>query len=90
MSFFYKVKLPIEIERCYVLEYEEKNLIYSEDEMVTIASSEMREALNAELKNANLLKIKTEGSFTNGNYVMCSYYVCSSDVGDTVEFDVKQ
>lgn len=90
LSFFDKVKLPIEIERCYVLEYEEKNLIYSEDEMVTIASSEMREALNAELKNANLLKIKTEGSFTNGNYVMYSYYVCSSDVGDTVEFDVKQ
>ena len=55
--------------------------------MIRIASSRMREGLISELKDKNLLKLRTYGAFSEGNYVLTTEYVASSEIGETFKFD---
>ena len=84
---FFNAKLPISFEREYQVFYENYERSYTEDEMIRIASSRMREGLISELKDKNLLKLRTYGAFSEGNYVLTTEYVASSEIGETFKFD---
>ena len=84
---FGKTPLPIKTVRRYVLKYEKRDIELSEAEMAKLAAMQLNEDLNEKLDGANLLRLRTNGHFENDSYVMESEYVCSSDIGKTLEFD---
>jgi len=90
ISFFNLSPLPIFIEREYQAIYTEYQLEYTKEEMVKLASERMRDALNVTLKDKNLLKIRTEGKFLDGAYILTTEYVCESDISKCVEFAVSE
>ncbi len=80
-------KIPISIEREFQVFYGEREVLYTKDEMINLALAKMRESLNENLKDKNLLKIKTYGAFSGENYVCTTEYTVTSQIGKTVEFD---
>ena len=60
------------------------------EEMTEIARAQLTESLSIRLREATLLKIKTEGAFLNTGYQMCSYIVCTQEIGRDLAFQVGE
>ncbi len=85
LSFFGK-KLPISRQKEYRVFYEEYDVIYTEDEMIRLGASRMRDAVNSCLSDKTLLKIRTYGEFSDEDYVLVTEYVVTSDIGEGRDF----
>ena len=85
-SLFDKAKLPIFLTTEYARSYVYQEAEYSDDELVSVASRELRAKTAARLDKSDLIKIKTFGEFTDTGYKICSEIVFLSDVGKTLEF----
>ena len=79
-------KLPISLQKEYRVFYEEYDESYTKDEMIRVGAQRMKEAVNAELSNKTLVKIKTRAEFTEASYVLVTEYVALADVGFGVDF----
>ena len=88
-SLFGRYKLPVRIIRSYIVEESYEEVIYTDEELVNIASARLSSLMSSRLMNSDLLRIKTEGRFTEKGYLIFSDIVFLSDVGREVEFYVE-
>ena len=82
-SVFGEYKLPIKTEKIYITPYITKTKTYTESEITAIAAARLSEKRDAVLREAELLKISTNGGFTDDGYYMTSDMVLLCDVGQT-------
>ena len=82
-------KLPISIDKTYVIEYESLERKYTDAELVILASGRLRAKTASFLAAADLLNIKTSGKFEKNGYIICSELVFLCDVGVSREFVIE-
>ena len=89
LSLLGKYRLPIAIKREEAKQYEISSCLYTDSELISVALSRLREKTAVRLESADLLKIKTEGEFTESGYVMVNYITLAESIGETVPFAVE-
>ncbi len=78
--------LPISLTTKYILDCTNEKAFYTDEELVRLASRAMSAKNALRLNSSDLLKITTNGEFTDSGYKMYSDLVFLSDVGEAVEF----
>ncbi len=78
--------LPFSINTKYALDCIKEKALYTDDELVRLAMGAMSAKNAIRLKSADLLKITTNGEFTDTGYKMYSDLVFLSDVGEAIGF----
>ena len=81
-SLFGEKRLPISVSTSYALEYDLMTESYNDTQMVKIASERLSVKMLSMLANADLIKIKTDGEYTDNGYVMRSDIVITREVGE--------
>ncbi len=79
-------RIPITLERTYAVEKTENRKNYIDSELTAIASARLAELRFIKLSDAELIKIKTEGKYTDSGYKMTSRVTVLRDVGETKVF----
>ena len=74
----------------YVVEYDGVIGKYSDEQLVKIASDRLTSMRLSRLAGADLLRIRTEGRFTDSGYILTSDMVFLSEVGVQVDFDIEK
>ena len=87
-SLFDRCKLPLSITLKYIPQYTYENGVYTDDQLVEIASSRLMSLIALRLENSDLIRIKTRGNFTNTGYTMSTEIVFISDVAERVKFEI--
>ena len=87
-SLFNTAKLPLYITMVFTLEYESEPAVYTDEELVMIASNRLDAIRISRLVGADLIKIKTDGCFTESGYTLRSDMVFLSDVGELADIDI--
>ncbi len=80
-------RLPFSVLKKYGATYGERVVNLTADEMTGLASLEMQNTLQKKLKDATLLKIRTEAEFLTDRYVMRSNIVYTENIGADLPFD---
>lgn len=86
-SLFGKCRLPIKTVSAYEVEYNVSRAAYSDTQLVSVASSRLNSATLKRLVDADLVKIKTDGMFTDKGYLMYSDIEFACEVGLTSPFE---
>jgi hypothetical protein len=87
-SLFWGRRLPFSISIKYISEVEKRESIYSDEELVKIASSRLDALTASRLYLSDLLKAKSFGEFTEDGYLIGSDIVYLSEVSERSEFKV--
>jgi sporulation protein YqfD len=87
-SLFWGRRLPFSISIKYISEVEKQESIYSDEELVKIASSRLDALTASRLYLSDLLKVKSFGEFTEDGYLIGSDIVYLSEVSERSEFKV--
>ncbi len=85
-TLFGKYRIPIVLERLYVTEKTEVQKNYTDAELMSIASLRLAELRFIRLAEAELMKIRTDGEFTERGYRMTSYVTVLENIGETRSF----
>lgn len=88
-SLFGKCLLPIRIISKYERVCEKETVEYTDEELVMLASSRLSLAVIKRVVNADLVKIKTSGSFVTDGYSMSSDIEFIGNVGVALPFDTE-
>ena len=88
-SLFGSKKIPISVNSRYIIEYSTHNGSYTDAQIVQIASDRLSAAVLKRLVGCDLLKIKTDGDFTDEGYLMKSSLVFLSEIGRTQNFEIE-
>lgn len=81
-------ELPISISVDTYLPYEMQELEISEDEAIEQAYEKLRELIESELPDAQILRKKLSGEFVDGKYILKCTVVAICDIAKQVEFEV--
>ncbi len=81
-SVFGKYKLPVSTERSYVSRYVPAERSYSDSELVAIAASRLTEKRDDAVKTSEVVKITTDGQFTENGYTMYSDMILLTEIGE--------
>jgi hypothetical protein len=84
----FKKALPITVHKSYTVPYEIKSIRLSHEEMAEEAVQKMSTALNERLSGATLVRISTDGSFSESLYRMVTDFVCLESIGTDLPFNV--
>jgi similar to stage IV sporulation protein len=79
-------RLPISVEKSYLIPYETVSVKLSDEEMTALASERLCEALADFLKDKEPKRLSAAGEFFEGGYRMVCDTVVSSDVTEIKEF----
>ena len=82
-------KLPFSIHIQYTPIYQSEQVMYTDDELVMIASDRLKLELSLRLIGSDLDKISTRGEFTDDGYTMSSDLVYITDVGYENPFTIS-
>lgn len=85
---FGKHRLPVSIVRTYPEFERSESVTYAEWEMVSVAHKRMREAISDFLGEAELIKMRSSGEYTEYGYRAYTSVVYSGDIGLAVPFEV--
>ena len=88
-SLFSDNRLPFSISVKYIPEYETNEALYSDDELIKVASARLDALTASRLYLSDLLKIKSQGEFTEDGYLISSEIVYLSEVAERKGFNVK-
>ena len=88
-SLFNICKLPVSIKTVYLMKSESLTVNYTDDELVNIASKRLNSLTASRLESADLLRIKTDGEFTDEGYIISSDIVYLSEVGESAKLNVN-
>ena len=89
-SLFDRYKLPLSITLKYIPQYIYENGVYTDDQLVDVASSRLMSLIALRLENSDLIRIKTRGNFTDTGYTMSTEIVFLSDVGERVKLEINK
>lgn len=78
-------RLPIRISTTYLCEYEGVTVSRTPDEMITEAKRVLEEKISDSFKDADVVKLRTEGGFDGDYYRLKSRVVYSTDIGTEQE-----
>lgn len=81
--------LPFSITKEYLLEYDIFEKVYSDDEITALAGKRLTSLLFSRLLNADLVKIKNLGEFTESGYRTYSDFIFCADVGISLEYQIE-
>lgn len=84
-----KYKLPISLRREYALEILNEQVTHTDSELPELASARLTERIGELLGESDLIKIRTEGEYTDDGYVLRADYVYSAEIGREVEIDLS-
>ena len=85
-TLFGKYRIPIALERTYAAKKTEIMKSYTDLELTSVASARLAEMRFIKLSDAELLKMRTEGKYTDSGYKMTSRVTVLRDVGETKIF----
>lgn len=88
-SLFDKCKLPLELSTEYRVEYGTEVKIYSDDELIRAALYALNAKTAERLNFSDLIKIKTNGNFTETGYIIYSDVVYCTEVGKISPFYIQ-
>ena len=80
-ALFDKFRLPLRIEKVYTAEYEERECTRSQDEMTKAAKHLLDEKMYAMFRGSDVIKLRTDASFSDGVYRITARVVYSTDIG---------
>ena len=80
-ALFGRYRLPISVKKVYVREYAQSTRILAEDEMIFEAKRTLDETLRSEFRDADVVKMKTTGEFSNSTYRLTTRVVYVTDIG---------
>ena len=80
-ALFGKYRLPVRVEKAYVVKYAADTRTRSADEMVDAAKRELDGKIYSMFKNADVIKIRTHGEFVGDVYRLTSRVVYTTDIG---------
>ncbi len=86
----FKKDFPITLYKSYAVPYEVKDIKLTAEEMTAEAMQKMSDALNERLLGATLVRISTDGSFSESAYNMISNFVCLEEIGADLPFKVSE
>ena len=89
IALFDKYRLPIKIEKAYTVEYAETSRVRTQDEMIAVAKRELDGKIYSMFKDADILKLRTVGEFTDGAYRITSRVVYSTDIGKESAIEIN-
>ena len=82
------IRLPVVINKQYKVEYETVSVKLNPSEMTLVATERMSGELEKRLFDSTLLRIRTEGRFTDDAYTLESSIVYLKKVGADLSFEV--
>ena len=85
---FGKHRLPISVIRTYRQTQRRESVTYADWKMVEIAHARMKDRLSEYLVGAELLKIRTEGEYTEEGYRLNTSVIYLTDIGLAAPFEV--
>ncbi len=88
-SLFGERRLPFSVSIKHLAEYDLIGESYTDEQMVSVASDRLNAAVLTRLAECDLLKIKTDGKYTDTGYLMSSHIVFLTEVGAAIEFAVE-
>lgn len=88
-SLFGERRLPLSVSTKYIVEYDVTCESYTDEQIVSIARERLNSMMLARLAECDLIKIKTDGEYTDNGYSMSSHIVFLTEVGCEVEFAVE-
>ena len=88
-SLFDRYKLPIKVSRSYIIEEKYESVVYTDEDLVNIASARLNSLMSSRLENGDLIRVKSGGKFTENGYYLYSDILYLSDVGVEVEFSIE-
>ena len=71
----------------YVTEYISESKEYTDDEIVKLASARLNSLVTSRLVGCDLIKIKSNGNFTENGYYICSELTFLCQVGVDKRFE---
>ena len=87
-SLFDRCTLPMSITLKYIPRYTYENGVYTDDQLVDIASERLMSLIALRLENADLIKLRTNGAFTDNGYNMSTEILFLCDVSERVRLDI--
>ena len=88
-ALFGKLRLPIRIEKAYTVEYDTRQYVRSHDEMSDLAKRELDGMIYSVFKDADVLRMRTESSFSDGVYRITARVVYSTDIGKQSAIEIN-
>lgn len=88
-ALFGRLRLPIRLEKAYTVEYEERQYSRARDEMSAQAKRDLDGMIYSVFKDSDVLKIRTESSFSDGVYRIRARVVYSTDVGKESAIEIN-
>ena len=88
-SLFGSYKLPLSVHIAHLVEGTAERIEYTDEELVRIATERLNAVTASRLASSDLIRIRTEGEFTDDGYLMSSDIVFLSDVGVSGEFEIE-
>lgn len=82
-------KLPLSIHKKYLIEHRTEACFYTDEELINIAAEKLMSVTVLRLEDSDLVKIKTNGGFTDSGYTMKSDIVFLRDVCEQRKIDVE-
>lgn len=82
-------RLPFSVSTKHLAEYDVTRESYTDEQIVRVAGERLNAMTLARLAECDLLKIKTDGEYTDNGYSMTSYIVFLTDVGGVSKFSVE-
>jgi hypothetical protein len=83
-SLFGEKRLPISVSSSYALEYNVSRECYDDLQLAKIASERLSVKMLTALSDADLIKIRTDGEYTDNGYVMRSDIVITREVSEAL------
>ena len=81
--------MPLSVHIAHLVEGTAERIEYTDEELVRIATERLNAVTASRLASSDLIRIRTEGEFTDDGYLMSSDIVFLSDVGVSGEFEIE-
>ena len=89
-SLFERRRLPVSITTAHIPQYESRVAEYTDNAIVSVATERLGALMASRLSSCDLLKMKTQGDFTETGYYMKCDMVFLCQVGEDREFYVNR
>jgi similar to stage IV sporulation protein len=88
-ALFDKYKLPFSLKKTYIIEYSELDKVLTDEEMIAAAKRMLDAKIYSSMKNADVIKLRTEGGFFGDAYRLVTKVVYSADIGKESAIEIN-
>ena len=88
-ALFDRYRLPVSLKKSYVVEYSTVTRTRTDDEMISTAKAQLDETVRSEFKDADIIKLRTEGGFSGDAYRLTTRVVYAVDIGKESAIEIN-